>query len=127
VFSYVDLVRVEIALEVEERFGVTIPDEETTGWQNLGDVARSVLEHDGGAATEAEVFDWVRTLIVEGYGVTKELTPECDVFGEYDTAVAWFMAPPYPHRLRDRWFAKQRGALPGGPAEPDAAPDLGRT
>ena len=71
-FSYVDLVRVEIALEAEEQFGVTIPDEETDGWRTLGDAARSVAGRAGGAATEAEVFDWLRTLIAEGYGVAEE-------------------------------------------------------
>ena len=33
-FSYINLVRVEIALEVGERFNVTIQDEETEGWQS---------------------------------------------------------------------------------------------
>ena len=79
-FSYVDLVRTEISLEVGKRFGVTIPEEETDGWRSLGDVARSVVGHACAKATEAEVFDWVRTLIVEGYGVSTELTPEGDVF-----------------------------------------------
>lgn len=107
-FSYVDLVRVEIALELGERFGVTISDEETDGWQTLGDVARSVVVRADGTATESEVFEWVRTLIVEGYGDTEAaaLTADSDVFSDYDRATAWFGAKPYPHRLADRWFAK---------------------
>jgi hypothetical protein len=60
VFSYIDLVRVEIALEVGDRFGVDIADEETDGWQSLGDIARAVVARARGAATEAEVFDWIR-------------------------------------------------------------------
>lgn len=107
-FSYVDLVRVEIALEIGERFGVTISDEEADGWQTLGDVARSVVSHADGVATESEVFDWVRTLIVEGYGDTEaaSLTAESAVFSDYDRATAWFSSAPYPHRLGDRWFAR---------------------
>jgi hypothetical protein len=119
-FSYVDLVRGEIAMEVGERFGVTIPDEETDRWRTLGDVARSVAERAGGTVTEANVFHWVRTLIIEGYGVTTELTPEGDAFGDYDRAIAWFMAPPYPHHLADRVFAKHREKRFGGPVEAGA-------
>src|SRR5438105_1763126 len=59
VFSYIDLVRVEIAMEVGERFGVAIPDEETDRWRSLGDVARSVVARASGAASEAEIFGWV--------------------------------------------------------------------
>jgi hypothetical protein len=108
VFSYVDLVRGDIALALGERFGVTISDEETDGWQTLGDVARSVVSHADGAASESEVFDWVRTLIVEGYGDTEatKLKADCDVFSDYDRATAWFGSPPYPHSLADRWFAR---------------------
>ncbi len=106
-FSHVDLVRIEIALEVGERFGVTISDEETDGWRTLGDVARSVVGHADGTATEPEVFDWVRTLIVEGYGDTEaaNLTADSDVFSDYDRATAWFGSAPYPHGLEDRCFA----------------------
>ncbi len=118
-FSYVDLVRVEIALEVGERFGVTIPDEEADGWRSLGDIARSVAARTGGAATEAEVFGWVRGLIADGYGVPVELTPDEPVFADYDRMTGWFMAPPYPRRLGDRWFARQVGAPTDAPdAEP---------
>ncbi|HEY1378443.1 MAG TPA: hypothetical protein VGF55_16715, partial [Gemmataceae bacterium] len=74
-------------------------------------------------ATEAEVFDWLRTLIAEGYGVATGLTPEDDVFSDYDRMTAWFMSPPYPHRPGDRWFARNRGGQFGGPAEPGAARD----
>jgi hypothetical protein len=107
VFSYADLVRVEIALEVGEQFGVTVSDKEAGDWQTLGDVARSVVSHADGAATESEVFDWVRTLIVEGYGDTAaaNLTADSAVFSDYDRATAWFSSTPYPHRLGDRWFA----------------------
>jgi hypothetical protein len=114
VFSYVDLVRGEIPLEVGERFGVTIPDEETDGWRTLSDVAQSVVERAGGTATEPEVIDRVRVLLAEGDSASAALKAEDEIFGDYDQAVAWFMAPPYPHRLGDRWFAKRRG----GPAEP---------
>jgi hypothetical protein len=79
-FSYVDLVRVEIAMEASEQFGVTIPDEETDGWRTLGDVAVCVVGRADGTATESEVFEWVRTFIVEGYGDTEvaKLTAESD-------------------------------------------------
>ena len=103
-FSYIDLVRMEIALNVGERFGVDV-SEESDGWRTLGDIARSVVGRAGGTATELEVICWVRTLIVEGYGVTTELTPEGDVFGNYDRATAWFFAAPYPLGLSDRYFA----------------------
>jgi hypothetical protein len=114
-FSYVDLVRVEIAMEIEERFGVTISDEQTDGWLTLGDVARAVVGRAGMTATEAEVVDWVRTLMVEGYGATEltQLTPEGDVFSDYDRATAWFSAAPYPYRLADRWFARNPNGHPG--------------
>ena len=92
VFSYVDLVRGEIAMDAEERFGVTISDEETDGWRTLGDIARTVAGRAGGRATEAEVFDWARTVMVEAYGVLTELRPESDVFGDYDQVTAWFFA-----------------------------------
>ncbi len=91
-FSYIDLVRVEIAMDAEEWFGVTIPEEETDGWRSLGDVAQSVVRRGGGRATEEEVFNWLRTLLVEAYGVSMELTPEGDVFGDYDRVTAWFFA-----------------------------------
>jgi hypothetical protein len=99
-FSYVDLVRIEIALEVGERFGVTIPDEETDGWRTLGDVARLVVQRAGAATTEREVFDWVRALIADGYGVAAALMPDEEVFGDYDRMTSWFMAPlpPSPPR-----------------------------
>jgi hypothetical protein len=105
-FSYVDLVRGEIALELEERFEITIPDEETDGWLTLGDVARSVVGRVGGTVTETEVFSWVRTLMVEGYGATElaEVTPDGDVFSDYERATTWFLAS-YPHHLADRSFA----------------------
>lgn len=92
-FSYIDLVRVEIALEAEEQFNVTIPEPETDGWLTLGDVARSVVGH-GATATETEVVSWVRTLLVEDYGATEvaELTAVGDVFSDYDRATAWFLA-----------------------------------
>jgi hypothetical protein len=126
VFSYIDLVRAEIALEVGERFGVNIPDEETDGWRSLGDMARSVVARAGVAATEAEVFGWVRGLIADGYGVTAELTPAEEVFADYDRMTAWFAATPYPRCLGDRWYARQRGKHAGDPnAEPRPATDGG--
>jgi hypothetical protein len=97
VFSYVDLVRVEIAMDVEERFDITIPDDEAVGWQTLGDVARSVAVRGGGRKAEKNAFDWARKLMKEAYGVSMELTPECDVFSDYDQVTAWFAA-----RKRDR-------------------------
>jgi hypothetical protein len=118
VFSYIDLVRVEIALEAEEQFGITILDEETEGWRTLGDVARSVAGRAGGRVTEAEIFDWLRTLIAEGYGISAQLTPEEGVFSDYDRMTAWFLSPPYPYELGDRWFARNTGGQSGGgPAE----------
>ena len=105
-FSYVDLVRAEIALDAEERFGITIPDEETDNWLVLGDVARTVAGRAGALATEAEIVDWVRTLLVECYGARElmEVGPEVDVFSDYDRATAWF-------------FARGRGGDPGSSAE----------
>jgi hypothetical protein len=123
VFSYVDLVRVEIALEAEEQFGVTIPDEETDGWRTLADVALSVAGRAGGKATEAAVFDWLRTLIAEGYGVSAELTPEEDVFSDYDRMVAWFSSHPYPYNLGERWFARNKDGQSGGQAEQSSSAD----
>jgi hypothetical protein len=117
-FSYIDLVRAEIALEVGERFGVAIEDAETDAWRTLGDVARSVVGHAGGTATEAAVLGWVRKLIADGYGVSAELTPDEEVFGDHDRMTSWFGAVPYPHHLGDRWFAKQRGKPPDHSAEP---------
>lgn len=107
-FSYADLVRTEIALEVGSWFRVTISDDEMGGWQTLGDVARSVVIHNNMAATELEVFDWIRTLIMEGYGDTEaaKLGAETAVFSDYDRATTWFNSAPYPHRLGDRWFAR---------------------
>ncbi|MEZ6142223.1 MAG: acyl carrier protein [Zavarzinella sp.] len=118
-FSYVDLVRTEIALEVGEHFGIAIPKEETDGWRSLGDIARSVVARAGGAGTETEVFGWIRGLVADGYGVTAELTPDEPVLADYDRMTGWFMAAPYPHHLGDRWFVRQRAGTPGGP---DAAP-----
>lgn len=118
-FSYADLVRAEIALEVGDRFGVAIPDEEVEGWRSLGDVARSVVAQAGGAANEAEVFGWVRSLVADGYGVPAELTPDEAVFTDYDRMIGWFMASPYPHGLGERCFARQRDAVP------DPADDIG--
>lgn len=100
-FSYVDLVRVEIAMDAEERFDITISEEETDDWRTLGDVARIVAGRTGGKTAEAEVFDWLRTLMTESYGVVMELTPEGDVFGDYDRVTAWF-------------FARKRGEHPSG-------------
>jgi hypothetical protein len=91
-FSYIDLVRLAIALEVGERFGVDIAREEFETWRTLGDVARSVVARDGGTATEAQVFEWLRARIVEDCGATElaELTADGDVFSDYDRATAWF-------------------------------------
>ena len=73
----------------------------------------------GGAATEAEVFGWLRKLIADGYGVPTDLTPEEPVFADYDRMTDWFMALPYPHRLGERWFARQQAAPSDNPdAEP---------
>jgi hypothetical protein len=57
---------------------------------------------------ESEVFEWVRALIVEGYGDTEaaKLTPESLAFSDYDRATTWFTSAPYPHRLCDRWFTR---------------------
>lgn len=90
-FSYVDLVRMELALEVEQRFNTSIPDSELDEWLTLGDVARSVVGHVA-TATEAEVVNWVRTFLVEDYGATEvaHLTAADDVFSDYDRATAWF-------------------------------------
>ena len=104
-FSYVDLVRVEIALDAEVRFDITIPEIETDGWRTLGDVVRSVAGHAGGRPTEADAFAWVRALMTEAYGVSMELTPEGDVFGDYDRVTAWF-------------FARNRSGHCGGPGVP---------
>jgi hypothetical protein len=112
-FSYTDLVRAEIAMEIDERFDFPIPDAECNGWRTLGDVARSIAGRAVGTVTEAEAFDWVRTLIAEGYGVSTRFAPEDDVFGDYDRMIAWFGAAPYPHHLGDRLFA--RGGQPGAP------------
>ncbi len=89
-FSYVDLVRVEIALDAEAQFGVSISDEETDDWHTLGDIARMIVDRNSGKATEAEVFDWLRTLMAETYGVSMELTPDGNVFGDYDQVTGWF-------------------------------------
>jgi hypothetical protein len=108
-FSYIDLVRMEIALAVEKEFGVAIPaDPEIDAWRTLGDVARSIVGRVGVTATEAELVDWVRTLMIEGYGDTElaKMTPESDVFSDYDRATTWFTSKLYPYRLEDRWFAK---------------------
>ena len=121
-FSYVDLVRVEIAVEVENRFDVTIPEEVTVGWRTLGDVARAVVSQVGGSGSEVEVFDWLRNLIAEGYGVSAELTPDEEVFDDYDRMTSWFMATPYPNHLGDRWFVRQGGGHSKGPAESGTAP-----
>jgi hypothetical protein len=123
-FSYVDLVRVEISLELMQQYRGAIPDEEMNGWLTLGDVARSVVGCVGGTMTESEVFDWVRTLMVEGYGATElaEISPDGDVFGDYDRATAWFGAAPYPHHLGDRWFATRPPEHPNASAAARAAP-----
>ena len=121
-FSYVDLVRAEIAIEVGEQFGVTIPEQETDRWRTLGDVARSVVQLAGEKTTEPEVLEWVHALIADGYGVEAALTPDEEVFGDYDRMTSWFAAPS-PHHLGDRWFARQRAGHSGDPAEPGAAPD----
>lgn len=106
-FSYVDLVRVEIAMEAETHFNITIPEAEMDRWRTLGDVARSVVSRSEVPATEPFVFEWVRKLIVEGYGDTEaeKLTADSDAFGDYDRATTWFSSRPYPTRLGDRWFA----------------------
>jgi hypothetical protein len=72
---------------------------------------------------ESEVFDWVRTLLAEGYGVSTDLTQDGDVFGDYDRMTAWFMAPPYPHHLGDRLFAKRSGEHSSDRTESGTAPD----
>jgi hypothetical protein len=98
VFSYRDLVRVEIAMDAEERFGVTIADAEADSWPTLGDLSRLVAGRSGGRATEAEVFDWVSTLMREAYGATIDLTPEGDVFADYEEVIGWFMSRKRPRR-----------------------------
>lgn len=111
-FSYVNLVQTDIALEVEERFEVTFTDEEIEGWQTLDEISRSVVEKSNKPTTEAEVFSWLRDLILEGYGIREELTPEEPVFADYDRMVRWFMNPPVGSNLSDRLFAKQQPEHP---------------
>ena len=110
-FSYVDLVRVEIALAAEERFGAAISDEETDGWLTLGDVARSIVGHAGTTVTESAVVEWVRSLLLEGCGATElaELGPEGDIFSDYDRATTWF-------------FMLGQNGPAGTPAQPRATP-----
>jgi hypothetical protein len=122
VFSYADLVRTEVALEAEEEFGVTITDEELGGWRSLGDAARSVAGRAAGTVTEEAVFDWLRTLIEEGYGVSAELTPEEEMFSDYDRMIGWFFSSPYPHHLGGRLYARNKGKHPRGPT--DAGPQV---
>lgn len=113
-FSYVSLVRMEIALEAEKQFAVTISDAEIDEWLTLGDLARSIVGHAGNSVTEAEAVNWVRTLIVEGYGDSEavSLTADDEVFSDYERATAWFHAPPYPRHLEERWFATNKRVLP---------------
>ncbi len=111
-FSYVDLVQTEIALEVEERYEVTFTDEEIVGWQTLGDISLAVVAKSTIPTTETEVFGWVRDLILEGYGIKDELTPEEPVFADYDRMVRWFMTPPVGSNLSDRLFAKRQPEQP---------------
>jgi hypothetical protein len=94
VFSYIDLVRLTIALDVEEQFGAAIADEEMDAWRTLGDVARSVVARASKATTEEQVFEWVRMRIVEVCGATElaGLDADGDVFSDYDRSTAWFMA-----------------------------------
>jgi hypothetical protein len=93
-FSYVDLVRVQISLKAEERFAATIPDEEIDNWVTLGDVARSVAERADTMVTESDVINWVRTLLVEGCGAEElaQVGPESDIFSDYDRATSWFFS-----------------------------------
>ena len=120
-FSHVDLVRVEIALDAEVRFDITIPEVETDDWRTLGDVARTVAGHAGGRTTEAEAFAWVRALMAEAYGVSMELTPEGDVFGDYDRVTAWFFA----RNRSDRRGPAELGDVGGG-GGPDVPPEQSR-
>src|SRR5262245_34956847 len=107
-FSYVDLVRAEIACEIEERFGGNIPDLIQDRWWTLGDAARSVVGCASSPVSELEALDWIRTLIADGYGVLSELAQEEPVFRDYDRVTDWFMAPPLGYRLGDRWFARSQ-------------------
>lgn len=108
-FSYIDLVRGEIGLVVGEHFGIDFKDADTDEWRTLGDVARSVVQRVEGRVNEQEVFGWIAALIADGYGVTAALTPDEEVFSDYDRMTSWFFATSYPHGLRDRLFAKKRG------------------
>jgi hypothetical protein len=123
-FSYVDLVRAEIGMEAETRFDVTIPEPEMNTWLTLGDVARSIVGRAGPRTMEVEAVNWVRTLIVEGYGATEvaDLPAAGDVFSDYDRAWAWFLAPPYPSGPADRCFAGEQGKHPGGSTESRGRP-----
>ena len=93
-FSYVDLVRVQISLMAEERFAATIPDEVIDNWVTLGDVARSVAERADTMVVESDVVDWVRTLLVEQCGAAElaQAGPEFDIFSDYDRATSWFFS-----------------------------------
>lgn len=104
-FSYIDLVRSETALDAGLRFDITISDEETDHWRTLGDLARTVAKHSGGRVTESEAFDWARKHMAEVYGASAEVTEDSDVFGDYDRVTKWFFARRLGHNIAD---------IPGG-------------
>src|SRR5438552_3664584 len=95
---------------------LAVPPGEPTAYllRGLPLPARSGMQYSLAPAPERAVIDWVRTLMVEEYGVPEAtLTPEADIFVDYDQVTGWFFAAPHPHRLADRYFA--RPARDGSP------------
>lgn len=45
--------QVELVMELEDKFGMQIPDEQAEKLQTVGDAIQYILEHQGGAGTAA--------------------------------------------------------------------------
>lgn len=72
--SGADLVRLEIAIALDELHAVVVPDEVMGGWETVEDVVRSVLVQARGRPwqpplTDAEALLMVQQLIARGWGL----------------------------------------------------------
>ena len=78
------LIRLEIALKVEDRFGITIPED--LDWQTVRDIHHSLVAalaaSSPGPVDAATAWAWLRDFLAEQYGVPAgQVVPNAELFG----------------------------------------------
>jgi hypothetical protein len=78
------LIRLEIALKVEDRFDITFP--EVPDWQTVRDIQQSIVAaltaRSLASVDASEAWTWLRGFLAERYGVpARAMVPDAELFG----------------------------------------------